>query len=173
MHTKSLLFVLLFTGFTSNVYSTSVLLNVNDIFTSNSDILKVEILSFTDSVMTCKDLNSNALLKVKCHTKSFRASTHPNSWEGTWPKVGEQLIMVTNFITSERVLFARSIAHNQYRFWDLRSIPFANTVFEIPRNCDFQPTPICASAPTKSETRQCSDGFLCSSIKLNALINRK
>ena len=147
-------------------------MNVDDIFNKEQQLLKVKIVSYTNSLMTCIDLASDKTLKIQCHTKSIKATTNVDSWEGTWPEIGEQVIMVTNFITSERVLFARKTSINEYRFWDPRSIPFANTVFNISTSSDFKPTQICKSSRMMKDHWICSDGFLCSVVTFNRLLKK-
>ena len=88
---------------------------------------------YNDSKMKCVNLLNTDTFTINSHTKSIMQYSDKNSnhWEGSWPEICEKVIIVTNYITEERVLFARKTENNEYRFWDPRSIPFANTIFII------------------------------------------
>lgn len=78
--------------------------------------------------------------------------------EGTYPEVGETLIMVEHNYAGNRLLFAREVGE-YYRFWDPGSIPFANTVYYITENGPGEPTRYCLEHASDEKDIGCSDGF--------------
>lgn len=147
---------------------------VKAIFESITDISEIKVLGYVnDSIMTYVDFRKQDTLKLNCKWKRYSESSikiikendpNYNSWEGTFPKTGEIVTMLTYKYDHNRILFARK-DENFYRFWDPFSIPFANSVFFIPKEGIYKPTELCKENYQTDTEFHCSDGFLIEASK--------
>lgn len=164
-----LLILSLVTVFQSNIYAKSIPIQVDSILNHITDISEIEIIKyFGDSIMIYVDLKNKDTLQLDCAWKESNESFHNiirqkkpsfNSWEGTFPKVGEVIVMLRYEYYRERILFSRK-RDGRYRFWDAWSIPFANSVFFIRNTSIYKPTENCEDAYHTDTEIYCSDGFL-------------
>ncbi len=142
---------------------------VKAIFESITDISEIKVLGYVnDSVMTYVDFKKQDTLKLDCKWKKYSEDffntmkdrdPNYNSWEGTFPKIGETVTMLTYKYDHNRILFARK-SENFYRFWDPFSIPHANSVFFIPKEGMYKPTEVCKGTYETDTEFHCTDGFL-------------
>lgn len=150
-------------------FAKAILIPVDSIFNNISNISEIKVIGYLgDSIMEYINIGSQDTFKLYCKWKDYSESSIKimkeydstyNSWEGTFPEVGETLLMVNYNFIGARILFARK-ANNHYRFWDPKSIPFANSVFFIPKKGVFKPTGLCISGYQEETGFHCSDGFL-------------
>lgn len=151
------------------LHAKSIFIPVDSIFNHIKEITEIKVVGYTgDSVMNYIDIKSQDTLKLNCKWKKYSESSikiikenNPtyNSLEGTFPEVGEILLMLNYEYGRNRILFARK-EKEQYRFWDPNSIPFANSVFFIAQNDIFKPTELCKENDQAKTQFHCSDGFL-------------
>lgn len=148
--------------------SKAIQLPVTEVLKSITSIQEIKVLSFKgDSIMVYENTKTKATLEMDCRDKKYseelwtvmseRDSSY-GSWEGTYPKVGETVIMVEHNYAGDRLLFAR-VEDEHYRFWDPNSIPFANTVYYISENSICKPTRHCLKYAQEEQNIGCSDGF--------------
>jgi hypothetical protein len=142
---------------------------VDSIFKHITGIFEIKVIGYDgDSIMNYIDIESQDTLILDCKWKKYSEpsikvqkdnDSKYTSLEGTFPEVGETLFMLTYIYGKNRTLFARK-ENEQYRFWDPKSIPFANSVFLVSTKGIYKPTELCMyDYPTKTEIH-CSDGFL-------------
>jgi hypothetical protein len=143
---------------------------VDSIFNHITGISKIKVIGYvSDLIMNYIDIESQDTLKLDCKWKKYSESSIKiikennstyNSLEGTFPEVGETLLMLTYKYLGSRILFARK-EKEHYRFWDPKSIPFANSVFFLgAKNGIYKPTELCKYDYQKETEFHCSDGFL-------------
>lgn len=144
---------------------------VEKVFETTTQIRDIEVVGYIgDSILTYIDLGSRDTLELDCKWKKYSESSikilkknnsNYSSWEGTFPKVGETITMVNYEYGGSRILFARRV-NGSYRFWDPRSIPFANSVFFVAKGGIYKPTQSCKNDYQTENEFHCSDGFLIS-----------
>lgn len=147
----------------------AILIPVKDVFKSLTNIEKIKIIGYAgDSIMTYINLRNRDTLNLDCNWKKYSESSFkimkkndPNysSWEGTFPEIGESIIMLSYEHGGSRILFARK-KNEEYRFWDPKSIPFANSVFFMTKGSGYKPTYFCKEQYQTETEFHCSDGFL-------------
>lgn len=150
-------------------YAKAILIPVEEVFKSLTNIEEIRVIGYLgDTVMTYTNLSSQDTFQLYCNWKEYSESSlkiikdnHPNynSWEGTFPEIGERILLLNYEYGGSRILFAKKENEN-YRFWDPKSIPFANSVFFISKKSKYQPTDICKDHYKKETEFHCSDGFL-------------
>ncbi len=151
------------------LFAKTIPIPVDSIFNHITDITEIKVIGYVgDTIMNYIDIESQDTLKLDCKWKKYSESSIKimkendstyNSLEGTFPEVGETLLMLTYEYGGNRILFARK-EKEYYRFWDPKSIPFANSVFFVAKHRIYKPTELCKdSYQTKTEFH-CSDGFL-------------
>jgi hypothetical protein len=132
-------------------------------------IQTVTIYNYTDSTMSYRTAKSNKTLIIKSKRgrfldlkKASKISVKDDlkqEFGGKWPTIGQSVLMVIDSTNSVK-LFAFRV-DNDYRFWDPNSIPFANSIFFIPKEKPFKQLPICLQIPDdKSGYWTCTDGCL-------------
>lgn len=150
-------------------YARAILIPVEEVFKTLTNIEEIKIIGYTgDSIMTYTNLGNQDTFNLNCNWKKYSESSFktmkkndPNydSWEGTFPKEGESVIMLSYEYGGSRILFARKNSE-KYRFWDPKSIPFANSVFFTTTESKYQPTKVCKDQYQEETELHCSDGFL-------------
>lgn len=148
--------------------SAAIMLSVEELMKSVTSIQEIKVLSFKgDSVMVYQNVKNKEVMELNCGWKTYSDKSikllrerYPNndSWEGTFPDVGETVMMIEHDYAGSGLLFAR-VENEYYRFWDPGSVPFANSVFFFPKDSHFEPTALCLSHRTDETTPSCSDGF--------------
>lgn len=153
----------------SQLSAKTIPIPVDSIFKHITDISEIKVIGFVcDSIMKYIDIDSGDTLKLDCKWKKYSESAikiiKENdsiniSLEGTFPEVGEILLMLTYKYGGNRILFARR-DKKHYRFWDPKSIPFNNSVFFVAKNGIYKPTELCKDDYQRETEFYCSDGFL-------------
>lgn len=153
----------------SQLSAKTIPIPVDSIFNHITDISEIKVIGYVgDSIINYIDIESGDTLKLDCKWKKYSESSIKmikendstyNSLEGTFPEVGETLLMLTYKYGGNRFLFARK-EKGHYRFWDPKSIPFANSVFFVARNGIYKPTELCIGGYQTDTEFHCSDGFL-------------
>jgi hypothetical protein len=153
----------------SQLSAKTIPIPVDSIFNHITDISEIKVIGYVgDSIMNYIDIESQDTLKLDCKWKKYSESSIKiikkndstyNSLEGTFPEVGETLLMLTYKYGGSRILFARK-EKEHYRFWDPKSIPFANSVFFVAKNGVYKPTELCKDDYQTETEFNCSDGFL-------------
>ena len=130
--------------------------------------------------MTYIDLKKQDTLELDCKWKKYSESSIKkikekdstySSWEGTFPKKGETITMLTYKYGENRILFARK-ENGNYRFWDPKSIPFSNSVFFVAKEGIYKPTEICKNYYQTETEFHCSDGFLINESEFERIRNK-
>ncbi|WP_298511607.1 hypothetical protein [uncultured Kordia sp.] len=178
---KVLVIIGLITLFRPESSVKTIPISVKAVFESITDISEIKVLGYVnDSVMTYVDFKKQDTLQLDCKWKKYSEDffnimkdrdPNYNSWEGTFPKIGETITMLTYEHGRNRILFAREL-DTHYRFWDPRSIPFSNSVFFIAKKGIYKPTEVCENSYQTATEFHCPDGFLIS-IKEFEKVKRK
>ncbi|MGD1847002.1 MAG: hypothetical protein ACFB10_16555 [Salibacteraceae bacterium] len=166
---RILLFLFLQIGFgISYVNAKAILYSVSDLVASMEKLYELEVVQYTDSFLIGQRLTTGEEVRLNALSRKWNQGLneqlppdHParKSWEGKWPEVGEKVwVMQSQYSV---FLFARKY-EGGWRFWDPRSIPFANTVFQLPNHPHYKPTAICMeeSLYQDNDYFTCHDGFL-------------
>ncbi|PCJ67678.1 MAG: hypothetical protein COA58_00650 [Bacteroidetes bacterium] len=158
--------------FQSSSFARSTLIPVDSIMNSLTSVKDIRVIEYVgDSVMIYIDTASLDTFKMDCKWKKLNESAKEmqmardssyDSWEGTFPEIGETVIMVEYDYGRSRILFGRRshIINGLYRFWNPSSIPFANTVFFVPDKMIYGPTTFCSEVNENVTEYYCSDGFM-------------
>jgi hypothetical protein len=166
-------YIILLLGLTilnhTQLFAKTIPIPVDSIFNHMTDISEIKVIGYVgDSIMKYIDNESQDTLKLNCKWKKYSESSIRiikdndstyNSLEGTFPEVGETLLILTYEYGGNRILFARK-ENDHYRFWDPKSIPFANSVFFVAKNGIYKPTELCEEDYQTKNEFHCSDGFL-------------
>ena len=131
-------------------------------------IQKIKVYGYTDSTMLYGIGNLSDTLVIRSKRGKFLnllktvkvvKDKHLNQeLGGSWPAIGQSVLMISD--TNNLVkLFAFKV-DTCYRFWDPNSIPFANSIFLIPKEKNFKQLPICAQAINAKDFYSCSDGCM-------------
>ncbi|AFM04743.1 hypothetical protein Fleli_2371 [Bernardetia litoralis DSM 6794] len=182
---KRLRNILLTVGLTffvqSHSFSKTIPIPVEKVFENVKQTLDIKVIGYIgDSIMTYVNINNQDTLNLDCKLKNYSESSikimkennpNYNSWEGTFPKIGETVTMINYEYGGNRVLFARKEKGN-YRFWDPMSIPFANSVFFVAKEGTYKPTELCKNDYQTETEFHCSDGFLIEEKEFEILKNK-
>lgn len=180
MKTKNYIILILglMIGNLGQLFAKTIPIPVDSIFNHITDISEITVVGYVgDTIMRYIDNKSQDTLKLDCKWKKYSLSSIKiikengstyNSLEGTFPEVGETIIMLTYQYGGNRILFARK-QNQHYRFWDPKSIPFANSVFFVSKNGLYKPTKLCIDNTKTSTKFYCSDGFLMQERELKKL----
>ena len=166
----------------SQSFAATLPIPVEKVFESLEQIRDIKVVNYIgDSIMTYIDMESHDTLQLDCKWKKYSESSIKlaqeldptyDSWEGTFPKIGECVKMLDYKYGGNRILFARK-ENGNYRFWDPQSIPFSNSVFFFAKEGICKPTDLCLN-DNQSETEfQCSDGFLIAEKEFEELRNKR
>ena len=153
----------------NQLFAKTIPIPVDSIFNHITDISEIKVIGYVgDSIMNYIDIESGDTLKLDCKWKKYSESSIKiikqndstySSLEGTFPEVGEKLVILTYKYGGNRILFALK-EKGHYRFWDPKSIPFANSVFFVAKNGIYKPTELCKDDYQTETEIHCSDGFL-------------
>lgn len=162
-------------------HAKAIMIPADAVFDSLESIQEIKVVDFVgDTVMRYMDLKTMDTLKLDCPFKPFsqatisiikQRDTSYSSMEGTYPKIGEVITMITYRYGGKRTVFAKRQG-NFYRFWNPFSIPFANTVYFISKIDTYIPTDYCLKNSTHHEQFYCSDGFKISRENFIKLSNK-
>lgn len=132
-------------------------------------IQEIRIYGYSDSAMLYGTTNSRDTLTIKSNRGKFLNLKEAvkinsdgmlkNELGGKWPEVGQRVLVIIDTTLSIRLFAFKT--DDQYRFWDPNSIPFANSIFLIPKEKSFKQLPICLDyLGDKTDFWSCSDGCL-------------
>ena len=165
----------------SQTFAKTLPIPVEKVFETIERIRDIKVVRYIgDSVMTYIDMKNHDTLKLDCKWKKYSESSNQilkennpsyDSWEGTFPKIGETVTMVNYDYGGNRILFARK-ENGSYRFWDPQSIPFANSVFFVAKEGIYKPTELCVNDYQTETEFHCSDGFLIAEKEFEKLRNK-
>ena len=164
----------------SQTFAVTLPIPVEKVFETVKQIREIKVVGYIgDSVMTYIDIKSQDTLILNCKWKKYNESSikilkekNPSydSWEGTFPKIGESITMLNYEYGGNRILFARK-EKGSYRFWDPQSILFANSVFFVAKEGIYKPTELCVNDYQTETEFHCSDGFLITEKEFEKLRN--
>lgn len=150
-------------------FSKSIPLPVDSIMANITSISQIKIIGYPgDTIMTYVDIEKQDTMELNCKWKFYSESSikmmkdkNPsyNSLEGSFPMIGDTIILLQYAYYGNGILFARKEAKD-YRFWDPSSIPFANSVFIISNKGFYKTTQHCKGINPAETSIYCSDGFL-------------
>jgi hypothetical protein len=133
-------------------------------------IRTIIVLPYKDSTMFYRLQNSKDTLSISCRTKQysepFRQTLIKNKGmlktdlAGKWPTVGQKVLIVIN--KNNRVSLFATKTGDDYRFWDPNSVPFANSIFSIPKERPYKPLENCNDLWRSENVNYwtCTDGCL-------------
>lgn len=151
------------------IFAKSIAFSVDSIFEHITGLSEIKVISYDgDSIMNYIDIESQDTLKLDCKWKKFSEpaiktpkdnDSNYTYLKGTFPEVGEILFMLTYEYIRNGILFARK-ENELYRFWDPKSIPFAESVYLMVKTGIYKPTELCKEALQTKTEFYCSDGFI-------------
>jgi hypothetical protein len=146
---KSILPVLLLTSLTLS--AKVIVIDVKKTLQSAKTIKTIIIVGYRESLLFYRFLNSKDTLSIYCDSRRtsepFRLALIEKKvmlntdLAGKWPNVGQEVLIVINL--NDRVALFAIKKGNDYRFWDPNSVPFANSVFLIPKERPYKPLENC------------------------------
>ncbi|MFM9984415.1 MAG: hypothetical protein ACKVOK_04235 [Flavobacteriales bacterium] len=151
------------------LFAKTIPIPVDSIFKHIRGIFEIKVIGYDgDSIMNYIDSESQDTIQLDCKWKKFSESSIKTPKDndskytylkGTFPEVGETLFMLTYEYKRNGILFARK-ENEQYRFWDPKSIPFAESVYLMLKTGIYKPTELCKEGLHTKKAFYCSDGFL-------------
>jgi len=142
-------------------------------------IKDIIVLGYQDSVMLYTSLHSSDTQRVFCRARNYSMygklplglGATAADLAGRWPLQGEHVLMVVD--TLNRAGLFAVIQGTAYRFWDPNSIPFANSVFYVPKEAGFKPLTSCGQrAIVQAESWFCRDGCLVDIYMINRFVSK-
>jgi len=168
---KRLISIVIFILLTSlTVNAKVIVIDIKQYLQDAKTIRTIIVLAYKDSTMFYRFQNSKDTLSISCRTKQYSEPFRKTLIDkkvmlktdlaGKWPTIGQKILIVIN--KNNRVsLFAIKIG-DDYRFWDPNSVPFANSIFSIPKERPYKPLENCKNSGRSENANYwtCTDGCL-------------
>jgi hypothetical protein len=170
----SILTIILLTSLTVN--AKVILIDIKKTLKEAKTIKTIIVIAYKDSTMFYRFQNSNDTLSISCKTKKssevFRQTLIDKNFmlktdlAGKWPSIGQKVLIVIN--KNNKVALFATKTGDDYRFWDPNSIPFANSIFSIPKERPYKPLENCNDLGRSENANYwtCSDGCLVMALDL-------
>jgi len=148
-----------------------ITINIRAYLQEAKTIRTIIIIAYKDSTMLYRYQDSKDTVSISCRAKQYSEPFRQTlinkkvmlktDLAGKWPKPGQKVLIVINK-TDNVSLFAIKTG-DDYRFWDPNSLPFANSVFSIPKERPYKPLNTCNNPGSNENTgfwMSCPDGCL-------------
>jgi|GEM_PF-6168924 len=163
--------LILFAAISGSASAKLIMINIKEVLQEAAIMKTIIVTGYEGSEMLYQVNGSNKIFRIDCAVKksseSFREMQikgkfmKPSDLSGKWPEIGQTVLILIS--SKNRVLLFAAKSGTNYRFWDPNSIPFANSMFEIPKESSFKPVPGCQNIhPDDADYWFCTDGCLVS-----------
>ena len=170
----SIFTIFLLTSLTVN--AKVILIDIKKTLQEARTIKIIIVLAYKDSTMFYRFQNSKDTLSISCKTKQYSEPFRKSLIDkklmlqtelaGKWPSVGQKILIVIN--KNNKVALFATKTGDDYRFWDPNSVPFANSIFSIPKERPYKPLENCNDLGRSENANYwtCSDGCLVIALDL-------